>query len=172
MFKLPVHKLVLAGLLSALVVISTILIQIPSPTKGYIHLGDSIVYLSGILLGPLAGGLAAAVGSALADLISGFGFYAPASFIIKGLDALLTAFVYICLTNKSNTFLGNIGAFSIAVLIGGAVMVGGYLLFEAFLYGLAPALLNLPFNITQAVAGAILAAPLLTALKKLGHILN
>lgn len=168
MRKISARHLILASLLAALVVIGTMLVQIPSPTKGYIHLGDSIVYLCGIILGPFTGALAAAVGSALADLLSGFAFYAPATFIIKGFDALVVGYLYLSLSKKSDTLLGNIGAFSISALIGGIIMVGGYLLFETILYGFSPSVVNVPFNITQAVAGGILVAPLLTALKKLG----
>lgn len=168
MRNLSIRNLVLAGLLAALVLIGTMLVEIPAPTRGYIHLGDSIVYLCGILLGPLTGGISAAIGSTLADLFSGFAVYAPATFVIKFLDAALVGSLYSTLSKKSDTLLGNIGAFTMAVLVGGIVMVGGYLLFETVLYGFAVAVLNVPFNITQAVGGGILAAPLLTALQKLG----
>jgi len=168
MGKFSVRQLVTAGLLAALVVVGTILIQVPTPTKGYIHIGDSMVYLCGILLGPALGGLAAATGSALADLMTGYGIYAPATFIIKGLDAGVAGYLYWSLARQGTPFLGKAGAYSLAVLAGGLVMVGGYLLYEIFLYGLAPAVVNITFNITQAVGGAILAAPLLAALEKLG----
>lgn len=174
MGKFSVRQLVTAGLLAALVVVGTMLIQVPTPTKGYIHIGDSMVYLCGILLGPVLGGLAAAIGSTLADVMSGYGVYAPATFVIKGLDALVVGYVYLALTGKNGALLKNAGAFTISVLAGGAIMVGGYLIYETFLYGFAPALLNVALNVTQAVGGAIIAAPLLAALEKMGlrRILN
>jgi len=168
MNKFTVRQLVSAGLLAALVVVGTMLIQVPTPTKGYIHIGDSMVYLSGILLGPVLGGMAAALGSALADLLSGYSIYAPATFIIKGLDAMVAGYLYLFIAGKNGPFLKNAGAYTAAVLAGGAIMVGGYLLYESFLYGFAPALLNVTLNITQAVGGGILAAPLLAALEKIG----
>jgi uncharacterized membrane protein len=77
MKKLKTKQLAIAGLMAALTMIGTMIIQIPTPTKGYLHLGDSLVYLSGILLGPLVGALAAGIGSTLADVFSGHGIYAP-----------------------------------------------------------------------------------------------
>lgn len=168
MTKFSVRQLVAAGLMAALVVVGTMLIQVPTPGKGYIHIGDSMVYLCGILLGPFLGGLAAAVGSTLADLMSGFGIYAPATFVIKGLDAFLAGYIYRSLSGNKSDPLRKAGVFSGAVLAGGAIMAGGYLLYESFLYGFPPALLNVTFNITQAVGGGVLAAPVLAVLEKMG----
>ena len=53
-------RLVMAALLAAMTCVATMVIKIPiTATGGYINLGDCIVLLSGILLGPLYGGLAA-----------------------------------------------------------------------------------------------------------------
>ncbi|MBQ3935440.1 MAG: ECF transporter S component, partial [Ruminococcus sp.] len=51
--------LVLAGLFAAIITVSTMMIRIPTPTKGYINLGDCFVNIAGWLLGPLYGGAAA-----------------------------------------------------------------------------------------------------------------
>ena len=47
-----IRKLVLAALLAALTAVATMIIRIPTPTQGYIHLGDGMVLICGILLGP------------------------------------------------------------------------------------------------------------------------
>ena len=47
-----IHRLVYAALLAALVCAATMVIQIPSPTGGYVNAGDGFVLLSGWLLGP------------------------------------------------------------------------------------------------------------------------
>ncbi|SMB86781.1 Uncharacterized membrane protein [Desulfonispora thiosulfatigenes DSM 11270] len=168
--KITVKQLVFAGLMAALVTVGTMLIQIPSPTKGYIHIGDTIVYLSGILLGPVVGGLAAAVGSGLADLFTGYLVYAPVTFIVKGLDAMIVGFIYHKLVNGEATKGKKLMSFAAAVFGGGVIMVGGYLVYESFLYGFVPALAGVPGNLTQAIGGGILAAPLLLALGKLNII--
>ncbi|MCR4442681.1 MAG: ECF transporter S component [Peptococcaceae bacterium] len=156
-----------AGLMAALVMVGTMLVQVPTPTKGYIHVGDSMVYLSGILLGPAAGALASAVGSLLADVFSGYGIYAPATFFIKGLDALAAGLCYRLLVSSESLCSRKLLAFGAAVLAGGAVMVSGYLAYETFLYGFGTAVLGVPANITQAAGGGILAAPLLLALDRM-----
>ena len=80
-------KIVFSALMASLTAAATMIIHIPSPFSGYIHLGDGLVLLSGMLLGPLAGAAAGGIGSMMADLLSGYAFYAPATLIIKGLAA-------------------------------------------------------------------------------------
>jgi uncharacterized membrane protein len=160
-------QLVKSGLMAALVMIGTMIVQIPTPTKGYIHAGDSMVYLCGFLLGPLAGSLAAAVGSALADLYSGYTSYAPATFIIKGMDALVVA--YCCrlfMIGNGASITRKVIGFVFGILLGGTIMVLGYLAYETYLTGFATALTGVPANITQAVGGGVIAVPLMLALEK------
>ena len=66
-------KIVMAALFAALACVATMSIRIPTPgTNGYIHPGDAIVILSGVVLGPVWGLLAAGIGSAMADLLGGY----------------------------------------------------------------------------------------------------
>jgi uncharacterized membrane protein len=152
--------------MSALIMIGTMIIQIPTPTKGYLHLGDSLVYLSGILLGPVIGALAAGIGSTLADVFTGYGIYAPATFMIKFLDALVVSLCYNSVAVKTNSFSKKISGFILGIILGGSLMVGGYLIYETFLYGFPTALLSLSFNLTQAIGGGLLALPLILTLEK------
>ena len=61
-------KIVTAAMLAALTCVATMIIKIPSPLKGYMNLGDCVVLLSGWMLAPGYGFLAAGLGSALADV--------------------------------------------------------------------------------------------------------
>lgn len=83
------RHMVMSALLAALTTAATMVIRIPTPTLGYIHLGDSMVLICGILLGPGLGAAAAGIGSMLADLFSGFTAWAPGTFAIKALTALV-----------------------------------------------------------------------------------
>ncbi|TCO80066.1 ECF transporter S component [Marinisporobacter balticus] len=166
MGKMSVRQLTITGLMAALVLVGTMLIQVPTPTKGYIHIGDSMVYISGILLGPVAGGLAAAIGSMFADVFSSYYIYAPATFVIKGLDALIVGYIYGKLVTGNVTTTKKIVSFSVSVLAGASIMVLGYLVYESFLYGFAVAAVGAVGNITQGIGGGILAAPLMIALDK------
>ena len=93
-------KIVMAALMAALACVATMIIKIPSPLKGYLNLGDCIVLTAGWLLSPTYGFLAAGLGSALADVFSGYVTYAPATFIIKGLMALIAFYGFKLLNKK------------------------------------------------------------------------
>ena len=54
-----VKFLVTAALLAALTCIATMVIKVPTPTLGYVHPGDGLVLLCGLILGPVYGSLAA-----------------------------------------------------------------------------------------------------------------
>ena len=84
-------RVVLTALFAALVCVATMFIRVPSPVSGYINLGDGFVLLSAFLLGPSLGTAAAGIGSALADLLSGYPMYAAGTLIIKALMALFAA---------------------------------------------------------------------------------
>ena len=88
-------KLILAALFAALSCVATMSIRIPTPgTGGYIHPGDAIVILSGVILGPVWGFFAGGIGSTLSDLIGGYFVYVPITFVIKGLVALVAGHLY------------------------------------------------------------------------------
>ncbi len=166
MNKITIRQLTMAGLMAALVIVGTMVIQVPTPTKGYIHIGDSMVYLCGIILGPVVGSIAAAIGSMLADVFLSYGIYAPATFVIKGLDALVVGFIYHKMIDNHASIPKKILAFGISVLLGGSIMVLGYLSYETVLYGFPMAVVGVIGNVTQAVGGGVLAAPLMLALDK------
>lgn len=150
-------KLVMSALFAALACVATMSIRIPTPgTGGYIHPGDAIVILSGIVLGPVWGLLAGGIGSALADLLGGYFIYVPITFVIKGLVALTAGLIYqkMNATKKSRYT---------AVVLGGGVdilfVAGGYFLCEVMMYGMSAAA-SIPANLIQGVSGLIIAVVL------------
>ena len=155
-------KLVVAALMAALVCVATMIIKIPSPLKGYINLGDCVVLLAGWLLSPVYGLVAAGLGSALADLFSGYVVYAPATFAIKALMAVVAYSCYKLFTKKAKSTISRIFSGILAEI----VMILGYFLFEGILYGFVPSLVNIPANAVQAVAGIIIGVILITVFEK------
>lgn len=151
-------KLVIAALFAALACVATMSIRIPTPgTGGYIHPGDAIVILCGVVLGPTWGLLAAGIGSAMADLIGGYFIYVPITFVIKGAVAFAAGTIYRKMDHsKKGRYIG--------VILGGIcdiiLVAGGYCLCECFLYGVAGALGSVPANIIQGVSGLIIAVVL------------
>ena len=152
---------IISALFAALICVATMVVKIPTPLNGYINLGDCVILVAAFTLPCGYGFLAAGIGSALADILSGYTAYAPATFVIKSLMVLVVfAVTKLLKINKPNL---------IKVLSGVLAelwMVLGYYIFEGFMYGFAPSLANIPMNLIQGVAGLILAVILIKVLEK------
>jgi uncharacterized membrane protein len=139
--------------MTAFVTVATFLIQIPTPpTHGYINVGDAMIFTTSLTFGSYIGGVAGGLGSALADLSAGYGYFAPFTLLIKGCEGLVSGFI-----SNRKTFSRDV----LAVFIGGVIMVSGYFLAEAFLlgYGIPAALTEVPGNTIQIAVGAIVGIP-------------
>ena len=155
-----IRKLVISAMMAALTYVATMVIQIPSPMNGYVNLGDCFVLLCGWLLGPWYGGAAAGIGSMLTDLLSGYGHYAPGTFVIKGLDALVAALLFRTMGRTSTAAL-------VSGLVGEAIMVAGYFGYAALLLGKGlGAAASIPGNLVQATMGLLIGFLLLKVLQK------
>lgn len=157
-------KLVTAALMAAMTCVVTMFLQITIPygNGGYIHPGDAFVLLSGIILGPLYGGLAGGIGSMMADLLSGYAQYAPATFIIKALAALLAAYSFRHLRKNSVILAG---------ILSGIIVTAGYFLYDFILTGnFASSIVGAPFNVLQNIMGIGIAFILLPLLSKVPQI--
>ncbi|MEG2787205.1 MAG: ECF transporter S component [Romboutsia sp.] len=157
-------KVVLNGLLIALVCIATMTIQIPMPgTNGYINIGDSVIFISSILFGPIAGMLAGGIGSALADILSGYAHWAVFTLIIKGLEGYL---VGVIITNH-NTLLKSV----FATALGTIVMVVGYFGAGIILKGsIVISAASIPANLIQGIVSMAISIPLAYSLSKVRYV--
>lgn len=178
MSNLNVKKLVTAALLAAMTCIATMIIKIPTPTFGYIHLGDGFVLLCGVILGPGAGALAAGIGSMLSDVFSGYASWAPATLLIKALTACTAGFLYRLFLRTFRTRMTNYISIILGGIIGEAIMVTGYFLYEAGLaaFGsgaftkaaltasIVSSAAGVPFNIVQGIVGIVISVLLLPVL--------
>ena len=159
-----ITHLVMASVLAALSCAATLVLTIPSPTGGYMNLGDTVVLLGAYLLGPWWGAAAGAIGSMLADLMAGYALYAPATFLIKGVMALLAAHLYRFLGRKG-------GAVVLCGLLAESIMVFGYWFYDGLLMGsLAGAAVGIPSNLMQAAFGLAASTALTLALKKSAYV--
>jgi len=131
------------GIFAALICVLTMLIAIPIPaTQGFINIGDAGVMIAGLLLGPVIGGLAGGIGSALADIFLGYTIYAPATLIIKGLEGFVIGIIANPRKNNRKLTIRDI----VAVIVGGSIMVTGYFIYEFILFGLHAAIYESIFN--------------------------
>jgi uncharacterized membrane protein len=149
-----------AGIMAALVAVSTYAVQVPIPaTKGYLNFGDIMIFVSALTFGPIVGGFAGGVGSALSDVASGYAStFAPFTLVIKGAEGIIAGLIANRLSRKRDIF---------AVVIAGIEMVSGYFLAEFF--GLSEgwaAATEIPFNILQIAAGGAIGIPIAILLLK------
>lgn len=130
-----VKNLSAAGLFTALITIMTAyLFHIPvGANSGYIHFGDSMIYLAAVLLPAPYALLAAGIGGALADVLCGASLWAPATFIIKML-------ITIPFSNRKEKIVNvrNVVATIVAFLISGT----GYFFAEALIFGTKTAFIS------------------------------
>ena len=230
----PAVRVAVMGVMTALVTAATMLFQLSIPsTTGYFNLGESMVYITALTFGPYIGGFAGGVGSMMADLLTGYIVFAPATLISKGIEGTVVGYLSTSLqriiskhTSNAATIVGVINAsilatigviffigtadifgvlsgdttlYSlsivlspivwvviggicfitiytmgrkypdtthnlIAMIIGGALMILGYFIFEQFFLGVA-AIAEIPFNTTQVLIGIVIALPIAKTLK-------
>lgn len=137
------------GVLTALTAAITIMTVIPfPPTKGYFNLGEAMVFFSALTFGWRAGAICGGVGSAMADIILGFGMFAPTTLVAKGTEGLVAGVV-----GRLNG--GKPWTYALGVACGGACMITIYFLSEWLLLGmgLGTAIAEIPTNIAQVTIG-------------------
>lgn len=160
--KFTTKELCLQGLLIAMVTVSTMVFQIPvSATQGYIHLGDSVIFLVSVLFGWKFGMVAGGLGSAMADMLCGYAHWAPFTLIIKGLMGFIVGKLAGDPANHSAESVGTRGFFTfrniLATTIGGIWMVFGYFLGGGILKSsFVIAATSIPENIVQGGAGIVI----------------
>lgn len=153
-------KLAFGGMMAALVFVATYFFKLPvSITQGYIHLGDGFILLGASLLG-WASVPAAAIGSALADLLGGYTLYILPTFVIKG----LVAAVAVGALRAKRPYWLTVLLLAAAELL----MVAGYFVTEWLLlgYGLAAAAGAVAPNLVQGLSGVALGAVLIPLLRR------
>lgn len=176
MKKNSVKKLVLNSLMIALVFLATYFTRIPTPLPGgYFNLGDSVVILAAVFLGPVAGMAAGAIGSCLADLAAAAFIFAPVTFIVKGLEGLVAGLL-VTVSLKRKTAGQNLFSVGmvVSVMAGIIIMIAGYFVAEAFMlgffgegFGLTAAIAELLPNLIQGGLSAVLSYILITLLARM-----
>lgn len=97
--------LILGALVAALAFIGFTVFKIDIPVAGgksAFHFANAFVVIGALVLGPLYGGLASAIGLTLADLVSGYVVYAPTTFLLKFSICIVTGLVAHKIFNINN----------------------------------------------------------------------
>lgn len=150
----------LSAVFAAMTYALTAFLHIPT-AKGYIHIGDAVIFIAASLLPKPYAMASAAVGASLSDALSGYWIWVPATFVIKALTAL-------AFTSKKPKMLC---ARNFTALIPALVLcIGGYGLYSGFvIYGSLPAgFIDAPANLFQTAASAAVYIALSATLDKSG----
>lgn len=150
----------LSAVFAAMTYALTAFLHIPT-AKGYIHIGDAVIFIAASLLPKPYAMASAAIGASLSDALSGYWIWVPATFVIKALTAL-------AFTSKKKKILC---AHNFTALVPALVLcVGGYGLYSGLvIYGSLPAgFIDAPANLFQTAASAAVYIALSATLDKSG----
>lgn len=145
-----VRLCVSAMLMAMNVVCSSSFMSIPVP-GGHLYINDAVICTAAIILDPVSAFLVGGFGAFLGDLL----FYpAPmfVSLVTHGVQAIVISLIAHYTLKKHPVVASSLG-----VALGAVIMVAGYSLGRAFIYSTPEyAIMKLPFQILQAVVGAVL----------------
>lgn len=160
-----IKLLVLTGLFTAIIYVLTAYLHVPT-IKGYVHIGDGIIFLAASILPAPYAVFAGAIGGALADGLTGFYIWMPATIIIKALTALF-------FTNKKATIINvrNILGIvpSLILCVVGYSLYEGIFMTEKLSWGAITAgFVQTPFYCIQIAVSSVLYIAVGIALDKIG----
>ena len=118
--NLKIRRMTVSGMFAALIWVFTAYLHVPTGA-GYTHAGDGLIYLAACILPTPYAMAAGAIGGALADGLSGFPVWIPATVIIKAVTAAF-------FSNKTEKILAlrNI----LAIIPSAVICIAGYSLYE------------------------------------------
>ncbi|HOE84377.1 MAG TPA: ECF transporter S component [Sphaerochaeta sp.] len=155
-------KIAVTAVLTAVVVVFTMIVRIPT-AKGYLNLCDVAICFIAFTFGPASAFIAAGLGTALADLISGYAQWAPISFAVHGLEGLLIALI---VRNKAGVEASLLKKILAGIVCMATVTLGYFALSSLFISTAAVAAAEIPGNLVQSAVGFILGLGVSTAVKR------
>lgn len=159
-----VKRISVVALFVAVIMVTTAYVKIPIGF-GYIHVGDIFIMLSCFFL-PIPLCLTTGVIAAtLADLIAGYVTYMPITAFAKMLLVIFCRLAF----RKNKPKIWEMIVFPI---IGNALMVTSYFIFEGFYYGWAASIANLPMQLIQPAISIPVAIVTIFALMKIPYLMN
>lgn len=157
-----IREMVQIALMTAITYLAVSFLHIPYGSGGVVHLGDSIIFATAILFGTRQAVISGAIGMTMFDAFSQYAYYAPYTFVIKAIMALIIGLIANSNNAKGNNWVKNI----IGIVLAGAWGVAGYYGAEVIMYGnLYTPITYIPGNIIQVTAGGAIAIVLVKALR-------
>lgn len=171
--NVKIYDLVKIALMAAITFVLTSAVHVPS-FMGVVHLGDSMIFLGAVLIGRKKGAVSAAIGMSLFDILNGYTFWAPFTFLIKGVMGFIAGSIAYRKNNNGEKVINNLvgfilaGLFMIVAYYFSGVIMARFIIFKAgtIQQAFLIAIKDIPGNIAQVVAGIIIALPLSITLKR------
>ena len=163
-FVFPTRKLVFTALMTALTVAATVVLGFRTGDF-FFNCGDTVIFLTAALLGPVPAMIAGGLGSFFADMV----VYPATMFftlVIKGAEGLVCGLLMkLFRTCERGKFLSFVTG-AVCMTVSGTLMMTGYFVCNTFMYGTpASALVALPADAVQAATSVALACVLLYAFR-------
>lgn len=146
-------KIVYTALFAALIFVGTQFVRIPLPF-GYFNFGDCFILLSSVIIGGPYAVVASALGAVLADILSGYAIYVPATLAVK--TCMVIAVIWIEKISENKKRKGKTAFFILAAVVAELIMMGGYYIYDSALYGFAGAGLSVLGNSIQGFCAVII----------------
>jgi uncharacterized membrane protein len=124
-------EVAVVAVLSALYAVMISILKFPSPTGGYTHIGDLIVFIAALLFGYKVGGLTGIIGSVAADFFVGYDRWFI-SILAHGLEGIIPGL------SKGKSFAVQV----VFCVIGGFLMATTYFFINIFIKGYPLALIS------------------------------
>ena len=163
-FVFPTRKLVFTALMTALTVVATVVLGFRTGDF-FFNCGDTVIFITAALFGPVPAMIAGGIGSFFADLA----VYPATMFftlVIKGLEGLLCGLLMkLFRSNGQGKILSAVTGCA-TMIVSGAFMMTGYFICNTFIYGTpASALAALPADAVQASVSVAVACALLYVMR-------
>ena len=163
-FVFPTRKLVFTALMTALTVVATVVLGFRTGDF-FFNCGDTVIFITAALFGPVPAMIAGGLGSFFADLA----VYPATMFftlVIKGLEGLLCGLLMkLFRSNGQGKILSAVTGCA-AMIVSGVFMMTSYFICNTFIYGTpASALAALPADAVQASVSVAVACALLYVMR-------
>lgn len=133
------RTMTITAMFTALITVMTAYFQIKTLNSGYIHFGDSMIYLASCLLPAPYAVFAASAGGAIADILSGAAVWAVPTAIIKALNTIPFIIAVGLLKKKEKGTKIITPETVVMAIISGIITIAGYWLAEGIIFGFAAA---------------------------------
>ena len=166
-FHITVTQMCITAVFMALTCVATMVVQIPIPL-GYVHLGDSVILICAFFFGPVVGALAGGIGSAMADILTGFAVWAVPTLIIKTIMPIIACAIFGNMKSKFD----RCKVISVKGIVGAVVtllfMTLGYVVFGAIIAGsFAAGLASAPGLLLKSVVNMVVYLFVATGMSKI-----